>query len=357
MKKSDRQPTGLAAVLITLLFLAAPAAGAECTPEQGQLFIDQGRFDKAIREFSCVIDAAPTDVEGYRGRIEAELLAGRYSDAVRDYALVTAFVEPVHPDAEAIITEGYADRLAAAPADIHALTGASFAAWWFFDYPAAIRLTNRLLAVVPDDVYGNLFRGSSRMLSSAMASRGAADLEKAIALAPTSPDVRFIVADAYTYGQPDPTRAFAEASAALGGGLNTPRIHAILGAAYLAFGDLVSAGAEIETHIELVTNELVTTGPLAEGGSFALDLVPGRTYEIPVPVVAGQTLSIVTGSHDFTDTILALVAPDDTPVLGSDDVKGAFAAFKWVAASTGTYRLHVTSFEGVNTGVLIVTRH
>jgi len=80
MKKFDRQPIRAAAVLIILLFVAAPAAAAECTPEQGQLFIDQGRFDKAIREFSGVIDAEPTEVEGYRGRIEAELLVGRYSD-------------------------------------------------------------------------------------------------------------------------------------------------------------------------------------------------------------------------------------------------------------------------------------
>ncbi len=37
---------------------------------------------------------AATQVEGYRGRIEAELLLGRYSDAVGDYARVTAFVLP-----------------------------------------------------------------------------------------------------------------------------------------------------------------------------------------------------------------------------------------------------------------------
>jgi len=71
-------------------------------------------------------------------------------------------------------------------------------------------------------------RGTSR-------AEGAADLDRAIA--PESPGVRFIVADAYTYGNvPDPQRAFAEASFELAGGLNTPRVHAIFASAYLALG-------------------------------------------------------------------------------------------------------------------------
>src|SRR5262249_22099984 len=213
----------------------------KCTAEQGQLYIDDGRYGQAIREFTCVINVQPTEVEGYRGRIEAELLFGEYSNAVRDYARVTAFVLPVHPDAQSIILAGYDARLAIAPDNIPALTGASFARWWFFDYAQAIHLLNRLLGVAPNDVYGNLFRGSSKLLSGATRSQGAEDLERAIVLAPVSPDVRFIVADAYTYGQPDPSRAFAEASLALNWGLDTPRIHAILASAYLAFGNLPAA--------------------------------------------------------------------------------------------------------------------
>src|SRR5262249_15550785 len=74
-------------------------SAAPCTPERGQDFINEGRYEQAIREFTCVINAQPTEVDGYRGRIEAELLLGRYSDAARDHARVTAFVLPVHPDA------------------------------------------------------------------------------------------------------------------------------------------------------------------------------------------------------------------------------------------------------------------
>ena len=329
----------------------------ECSAEQGQIYIDEGRYTQAIREFTCLIEAQPTEVEGYRGRIEAELLLGRYSDAVGDYASVTASVLPVHPDAENTILAGYAARLAVAPDDIPALTGVSFANWWFFHYPAAIHALNDLLALRPDDVYGNLFRGSSRLLQGTARTEGVADLERAIALEPESPDVRFIVADAYTYGKlPDPQRAFTEASLALGGGLDTPRIHAILASAYLAFGNQAAAGTEIERHIELVTTELLMTSPLNARTTLTLPLVPGRIYEIPVPATAGETLSVLTSSHDFYDTILVLLAPDGTPVLGSDDYRQYFAGFAWVAAATGTYRMWVTSFEGVNTGDLVVSR-
>jgi hypothetical protein len=87
-----------------------------------------------------------------------------------------------------------------------------------------------------------------------------------------------------------------------------------------------------------------------------LPLVPGRSYQIPVSVTFGETLAISTSSRDFYDTILVLLAPDGTPVLGSDDSKQFFAGFDWVAVATGTYQIWVTSFESVNTGDLVVSR-
>lgn len=328
-----------------------------CSEERGQQFIDDGRYTKAVQEFTCVIMGDPTAVEGYRGRIEARLLLGEFSEALRDYTRVTAFVEPVHPDAYQTIVAGYDARLALEPGAVPALTGKSFAHWYFFNYPAAMHTTDDLLDVAPHDVYGNLLRGSSRVLHGTRRAEGAADLERAIQLAPSSPDVRFIVADAYTYGWlPDPQRAFDEATFALNGGLNTPRVRAIRGASYTAFGNQPAAAAEIALHIGLVTTELAGTVPLTPGGAMTLGLVPGRVYEIPVPVTAGQTLSIATSSKDYWDTILVLLGPDGTPVLGSDDAKGYFAGMEWTAPDAGTYRLRVTFFEGVITGDLLVSR-
>jgi tetratricopeptide (TPR) repeat protein len=335
--------------------LAGAANGVPCTAEEGQQLIDAGQYKQAIQKFSCVIGLEPTAAEGYRGRIEAQLMLGRFSDALRDYTRVTAFVEPVHPDAMQTIVAGYLARINAASAAIPAMTGLSFAYWYDFAYPAAMHVLDDLLAVQPNDVYGNLFRGSSRVLQGTKRAEGAADLERAITLASSSPDVRFIVADAYTYGSmPDAQRAFDEATRALDGGLNTPRVRAILASSYLAFGDLSAAAAQIKIHLDLVTTALVGTPTLAAGSSMILGLVPGRTYEIPIVVAAGETVSIATSSKDFWDTILVLLAPDGTPVLGSDDYKGYFAGLDWIAPAAGTYRLRVTSFEAVNTGELLV---
>jgi tetratricopeptide (TPR) repeat protein len=349
-------------VTVTLIFtLGGGAAGSasaapKCTAEQGQAYINAGRYKDAIREFTCLIEAQPTKPEGYRGRIEAELLLGQYSNALSDHGRIIAYVLPVHPDAEKTIADGYAARLAVAPQDIPALTGGSFAHWTAFDYAQAIHLLNQLLEVQPHGVFGTLFRGSSRLLHHANTADGIADLERAIALAPASPDVRFIVADAYTYGLPDPQRAFDEALLALDGGLDTPRIHAILAVSYAAFGDELAAATEIKIHIQQVTTELVPTSPLASGTSLSLPLVPGRSYDIPVALTAGQPVSITTSSKDFYDTILVLLTPDGTPVIGSDDANFYFAAIDYVPAQTGTYRLWGTSFESVNTGQLLVTR-
>ena len=332
------------------------ASHLKCTVEQGQRYITQGRYEQAVREFTCVIESDPTGVEGYRGRIEAKLLLGRYSDALADHARVTAKVLPVHPDAEQIILDGYAARLAVAPNDITALMGASFTHWADYEYLQTIQVINRLLNVQPNSVFGTLFRGSARLLKGVNRDKGVTDIERAIVLAPKSADVRFIVADAYTYGLPDPERAFAEANLALDWGLDTPRVHAILATSCFAFGDDEAAAVHLLRHFELVTTELVPTSPLGRNASLTVTLAPGRAYEIPVTVVAGDTLSISTSSRDYWDSIAVLLAPDGTPVTGSDDENAYFAAFEWVAPATGTYRLRVTFFESVNYGNLTVTR-
>ncbi|MGL4551857.1 MAG: tetratricopeptide repeat protein, partial [Gemmataceae bacterium] len=328
----------------------AHGSAAQCLAERGQYLISQGHYHAAVRVFTRLIEAEPTGIEGYRGRIEAQLLLGRFSDAVGDYARVRAFVEPVHPDAQATILDGYAARLKRSPHNVVALTGASFANWWYFEYDRAAHQCNRLLGVRPHDVYANLLRGSSRLLGGTHQKAGVADLDRAIALAPKSADVRFIVADAYTYGLPDPERAFKEASLALKRGLDTPRVHAILATSYHAFGDEAQAAAEIQKHIELVTTDLKTAGPLDAGGSLSLGLVPGRTYDIPLQLAAGEVLSVRTDSPDFYDTLLVLIGPDGSPAVGSDDFTEYFAGLDWAAPQAGTYRLLVTSFEAVNTG-------
>jgi hypothetical protein len=61
-------------------------------------------------------------------------MVGRFSDAVLDGVQLNRIVVPVHPNAAATIYAEYAARLASAPNNVTALTGAGFARWWFFDY-------------------------------------------------------------------------------------------------------------------------------------------------------------------------------------------------------------------------------
>src|SRR5262249_31548027 len=145
-----------AAVLVPASAAPVSAAAPWCTTTTGQSLIEAGDYDKAIQSFSCVISASPTEVEGYRGRIEAEVLQARYSDGARDEQRIPAFVLPVHPDAEATIVAGYTARLAAAPQDLRALTGMTFTQWWFFHYPQAIQWAEKVLEVQPDDLTGTL---------------------------------------------------------------------------------------------------------------------------------------------------------------------------------------------------------
>jgi len=73
-------------------------------------------------------------------------------------------------------------------------------------------------------------------------------------------------------------------------------------------------------------------------------------------VSAGDTISISTSSPDFWDSIAVLFSPDGSPVIGSDDDNLYFAEFDHDAEASGTYVLHVTSFEAVSTGELRVER-
>jgi|SRR5215510_14900569 len=84
-READRLRKAFAAIVVlTMMFAfvegaAGSAKAAEiepgerkaerCAVETGQLFINEGRYERAIREFTRVIKDQPTDVEGYRGRI------------------------------------------------------------------------------------------------------------------------------------------------------------------------------------------------------------------------------------------------------------------------------------------------
>ena len=178
-RSTSRMATFVVALTLGSLLVAYPVSAAPaCSTAAGQAYIDAGRYDRAVREFGCVIDGDPTSVDGHRGRMEALVLLGRYSHAVLD---------GVHFNA---VGAGASGRRADDRGGVRQSVGITqrrrphwcdLPRWWFFDYPAAIHLASRLLEVRPDDRVGNLFRGSSRLLHHVQTTRGIADLEQGIA--------------------------------------------------------------------------------------------------------------------------------------------------------------------------------
>ncbi|MCC6509527.1 MAG: hypothetical protein IT423_10495 [Pirellulaceae bacterium] len=326
--------------------------------EDGQAYLEQGQYELAIESFSEFVDQQPTSPEGYRGRIESWLMLRRYSDAMRDVTRFNALVVPADPSAIDWILSYYETRIAADSDDILALTGGSFAYWWNFDYATALLHLETLNAIAVDDAYGILFRGSSRLLSGENQPGGVVDFEYALFLDPFNPHARFIVADGYTYGLPDPDRAFVEAWLARLGGLDTPRINAIVAACFEAWGSMKASAFFLQRHIQQVTTNLVMLSSLSNNQSVDVFFEPGKTIEIPVTVQAGKKLRIETSSpsEEVYDTVAVLLAPNGTPLTGSDDTNDFFAAFQWTAPVTTTYRLRITTFEAVSTGLVKISR-
>src|SRR5688572_23403418 len=94
-------------ILCGLFCLSLPLASfaqEACMPQidyrvEGEAFAKGGNYDSAIAAFTCAIEDDPLDIDAYRGRIEARLMTGAYSDAMLDYADMKVQVVPEIPDA------------------------------------------------------------------------------------------------------------------------------------------------------------------------------------------------------------------------------------------------------------------
>src|SRR5689334_20071428 len=120
--------------LFCVLFPLASFAQEACMPQidyrvEGEAFAKDGNYDSAIAAFTCAIESDPLDIDAYRGRIEARLMTGAYSDAMLDYAAIKVQVVPEIPDALERILTYYETALESDPENIPLLTGDSFARW------------------------------------------------------------------------------------------------------------------------------------------------------------------------------------------------------------------------------------
>ena len=56
--------TTIVSILLCMEIPGPFAMARQCSPDQGQMYINEGRYRDAIREFSCLVEAQPTQVEG-----------------------------------------------------------------------------------------------------------------------------------------------------------------------------------------------------------------------------------------------------------------------------------------------------
>lgn len=352
----------LACLLSTsLTFAQSDAESCDATVDSltsGQMLIDTGDFAAAQAAFTCAIEANPTEVDAYRGRVEASLLNGDYTLALDDYNRIRARALAEHPDAFDTILAGYEAKLAGSPDSVPLLTGYSFALWWASDYEGAVAAADRVIEQDPENIFALLFRGSSEFYLGD-SETGEADVSHAIDLNPDNIASLFILADAYTYATEDYESALEIALKASDMGLNSPRLLAMIATDYLGLGDESAAAQYFAAHIKASTTEYRNADPLAIGDSIVLDMVPGLTYDIPLEVEAGEHLTIMTSGDPMElDSFIALIAPDGQPVTGNDDFAypNFSAGFETDIDSAGTYLLMVSTFTGAGAGELTVTR-
>lgn len=328
---------------------------------EGQTLIDTGAYQEAIEAFTCAIENSPLEVDGYRGRIEARLLAGGYSDAMIDYAALRVQVIPEVPDAIDQIFEYYEGSLASNPENIPLLTGYSFAQWYNFDFEGALVSLETILTLEPDNLYGLLLHGNNKLFVEDVEA-GEADFARVLEIEPESADVYFIMADGYLYALGDLERALEFATMAAEMGLDTPRMDAIFATVYFYLGEEEKALPYYLRHIEQTTLAFVDMDPLEKGQPITIDVTPGQTYRFPVEAAADETLTITAmseaqaGEFDEVDSLMLLLAPDGTLVTGNDDNIELNAGFEYTVSEAGTYTLLVASFEGAGTGKILLSR-
>jgi tetratricopeptide (TPR) repeat protein len=285
------------------------------------------------------------DLDGWRSRFAIALMAGSYANAVADYTQLGANM----PEVFAQLIAGYEAQLASDPGNLLARMNLGFAQWRTGDYADAVVTLDRLLAGAPDNGFGLLFRGSSRLYLGEVEA-GEADLARALERMPHSADAHFIAADAFANALGDFGRAGEQAALARDMGLETPRLNSLLAAAARAQGDEASAALYMGRHIEAVTTDYEDVEPLMNGSAMTLEFAPGRAFRVPVRVEAGETVRITAQGDARTRLISVLLAPDRALVTSGDpDIERALEA-------AGDYLLIVGTFEGVGAGEVVLAR-
>jgi hypothetical protein len=166
---------------------------------------------------------------------------------------------------------------------IPALTGASFACWCVFDFPAALHLLNDPLAVSPNNGCGNPFRGSSRLLKGYIpCRRGSRSRSSDRPRARKSRCALYRRRRLHVWECARPAACVRRSILRVSRWSEHATCSRHFASAYLALGNQLAAAAKFRTHIELVTTQVVQAAPFTAGATLTLPLVLGRSCKIPV---------------------------------------------------------------------------
>lgn len=349
------------AFIFSLLFLTiiaptrhglfAKADTPSCSITTGQNLIDSGSYLLAVAEFTCYLKTNPKSCDGFRGRAEAYLMLNLFAHAQTDYNNITANATTLTPTCIEDIKVNAQYRALENPSNPAPRITYSFANWVTFDYDLALEVLQPMLAANSKDVTVNALIGSTRVLSGVDVYKGRVNLNYASAKLPFSGDIDWLMADAQLYGLGQCNLAFHYASAALGKGINIPRIHAILSTCYSAWGMDDDAADELDIIFNMVTVETVNLGDLPINSEISSSLVPGRTIEVALVVAEYNVVSVNVNAPDCTsdDTILIVYDSNGIPVLSNDDFVGFCSGFAFWQPPAGIYTIKITSFDGVGT--------
>ncbi|MDX1993632.1 MAG: tetratricopeptide repeat protein [bacterium] len=182
--------SSLCALVLMLTITPALAQPVDCRSREdyravGEGALLEGDYAAAVEAFTCVIQLAPNDGEGYIQRSEAALLAGDYMMALSDRAYGLSLAGGSLDDS---VLDTYNQQVEENPDDTAPLTLRAF--YWLFqgDYARASEDLNAILKLDYDNTFAWLFRALTEQ-SEGTSENAETDLSRAAELGGENPSV------------------------------------------------------------------------------------------------------------------------------------------------------------------------
>ncbi len=351
-------------VTVILLVAAIPvAANTTCDTTanemaKGQQSLQTADYETALAAFTCAIEADSTQYQPFLGRIQANLLAGYYVNALEDYLFVRARI--YHPPNHSLFRDmiaPYNEDLKAAPDDKEQLTMRSFMYWCDLDNFKALKDLNHLLEVDPQNVYGNLLQGAIYVAIGSL-DKASEDFSRALEQDSENPQLLFLIAYVYgSYGQDNhDKKAFEQTTDYLNQavelGFDDPLRYRLQAFIDTGIGTPEQAAADYLKHMNAVSPEIIELGGLTVDEASSFSIAPHQTYQFTLEAQAGHQLFIsARGIPHTLDTFIVLLDPHGNPVTSNDDVDTPDSLIDgYQVSESGTYTLLVSTILGYGDG-------